>query len=128
MLSRRTFCRDLVGGAAGAMLLGGDVLAARQSPQTGVRRREVSIGGRRIKVVDVHAHCSIAEVAPIVRGSNLAAGGQGTGTPMRLLMDAMALRKRPDVGNPRPWTVGALAAGGVAVAARGVAKRAPRRP
>jgi hypothetical protein len=56
-------------------------------------------------------------------------GGPGTGTPMRLLMDAMALRKRPDVGNPRPWTVGVLAAGGVAVAARGVARRAaPRRP
>jgi Beta-lactamase len=47
-------------------------------------------------------------------------GGPGTGTPMRLLMDAMALRKRPDLGNPRPWTVGVLAAGGVALAARGV--------
>lgn len=59
-------------------------------------------------------------------------GGPGTGTPVRLLMDAMALHKRPDVRNPRPWAAGVLAAGGAALAVRGVraasTRAAPRRP
>jgi aminocarboxymuconate-semialdehyde decarboxylase len=94
MVSRRTFCRDLAGGAAGAILLRRDLLSLDQ--QAGARRREVTVGGRRIKVVDIHGHCSIPEVAALVRGSNLAGGAQTTGNlvlaPPRLeYMDAQGI-------------------------------------
>jgi aminocarboxymuconate-semialdehyde decarboxylase len=54
-------------------------------------RREVSIGGRRVKVVDIHCHCVI-DVADIVRGTALAKNAEGGGNqvlgPERLqLMD-----------------------------------------
>jgi aminocarboxymuconate-semialdehyde decarboxylase len=37
----------------------------------------VSIAGRRIKVVDVHCHCTIPEVAEVVKGTPLAKSGGG---------------------------------------------------
>ncbi len=35
-------------------------------------RREISVGGRRVKVVDIHAHCGFREVDDLIRGTNLA--------------------------------------------------------
>ena len=58
-------------------------------------------------------------------------GGPDAGTALRLLMDGMALRKRPDVLNPRPWTTGVLARRGAwrsAAARRSLRRTAPRRP
>jgi aminocarboxymuconate-semialdehyde decarboxylase len=61
------------------MLLGGKVFAgsaqqggAAASAAPGVRR-EVSIAGKRVKVVDVHAHCTIPEVAELVKDTPLSA-------------------------------------------------------
>ena len=55
--------------------------------------------------------------------------GPDAGAAPRLLMDGMALRKRPDALNPRPWATGVLAAGAVALAAGSAVRRtAPRRP
>ena len=55
-------------------------------------------------------------------------GGAGTGTAPTLLLDGMVLTKRADLSNPRRWSSALLAAGGVALAARGVVRRtAPRR-
>jgi len=61
------------------MLLGGKVFAgsaqqggAAASAAPGVRR-EVSIAGKRVKVVDIHAHCTIPEVAELVKDTPLAA-------------------------------------------------------
>jgi aminocarboxymuconate-semialdehyde decarboxylase len=61
------------------MLLGWKVFAgsaqqggAAASAAPGVRR-EVSIAGKRVKVVDVHAHCTIPEVAELVKDTPLAA-------------------------------------------------------
>lgn len=53
-------------------------------------RREVFVGGKRIKVVDVHAHCVIPEVADLGKASHLAAnagpnvGGMNVMGPARL--------------------------------------------
>jgi aminocarboxymuconate-semialdehyde decarboxylase len=80
MLTRRKFVKDVATGTAGLALLGGDLVSAAptwQQPTTAAKRREVSLGGRRIRVVDVHAHCSIPEVAEVLKGSKLAGGGQG---------------------------------------------------
>ncbi len=61
-----------------------DSVAASQAPQA---RRQVTLRGRRIKVVDVHAHCVIP-VTEIVKGSPLARMGDGAGNnllgPQRL--------------------------------------------
>jgi len=64
MPSRREFLKDVASGAAGLVLV----------PQAGapVRRREVSVGGRRVKVVDVHGHCLVPEVLDVIKDPALA--------------------------------------------------------
>lgn len=81
MQNRRDFLRTAAGATAGMMLPGSAF--ALQGMQGGAgaatpgKRREVSIGGKRIKVVDVHAHCVIPEVAGVIKDTPLAAtGGQ----------------------------------------------------
>jgi len=54
--SRRAFLAGLAGGATGVVLRG--IRAA------GAARREVRVGGRRVKVIDGHAHCAIPEAPP----------------------------------------------------------------
>ena len=40
-------------------------------PAKGVQRRRVTIGGKRVRVVDVHCHTAIPEVAPLTQGTPL---------------------------------------------------------
>lgn len=65
MHNRREFIRHLAA-APGAML------AARAAGQTNNSRREVRVGAKRVKVIDIHAHATIPEVADLVRDSPLA--------------------------------------------------------
>src|SRR4029077_14769355 len=62
-------------GTAGFALARGATGAAASAKRAGgpVRRREGSVGGRRIKVVDVHGHCLIPEVSDVIKDSPLAA-------------------------------------------------------
>jgi aminocarboxymuconate-semialdehyde decarboxylase len=60
--------RDFLGALAAAAFLSGTVPAALAQPT----RKQVSIGGRRIPVVDVHAHCVFPEVAALLEGTELA--------------------------------------------------------
>jgi aminocarboxymuconate-semialdehyde decarboxylase len=59
MVTRREFLKDVASGTAGLVLV----------PQAAgpVRRRQVSVGGRRVKVVDVHGHCMVAEVLDVIK-------------------------------------------------------------
>jgi aminocarboxymuconate-semialdehyde decarboxylase len=80
MRDRRDFLKSAAGAAAGMLLTGrASAGAALQggagAPAAPVKRREVSIGGKRVKVVDVHAHCVIPEVADVVKDTNLSANG-----------------------------------------------------
>jgi aminocarboxymuconate-semialdehyde decarboxylase len=86
MTNRRHFVRTIAG-AGGALALGGAFNGARGQGA----RRQVSIGGRRIKVIDIHCHCVI-DVSEAVKGTPLAKAGGGGGNqilgPQRLqLMD-----------------------------------------
>lgn len=74
MLDRRRFVKNLVGASAGMLLAGPSVLggAGRSLRAQAPRRREVALAGRRVKVVDIHAHCVIPEVAEIIKGTPLA--------------------------------------------------------
>ena len=75
MRNRREFFQGLAGGAAGVLIGGGAFTdAAAQTAQSGapVARREVRVGTRRVKVVDVHAHANFAEVADVIKDGPLA--------------------------------------------------------
>lgn len=88
MPNRRAFLRTVVAGAAGAYVTsrrGTDAVAAAIQAQPA--RRQAKVGGRRVRVIDVHAHCVIP-VEDIVQGSPLARMGSGAGNnilgPQRL--------------------------------------------
>jgi aminocarboxymuconate-semialdehyde decarboxylase len=86
MRSRRDFLKTAAGATTG-ILLSREAFAAPLSqgaPAAAGKRREVFIGGRRVKVVDVHAHCLIPEVWDLVKDTKLAsvAGRE----PRRLLL------------------------------------------
>jgi aminocarboxymuconate-semialdehyde decarboxylase len=72
MRNRRDFIRVLAGGMAGT------AYAAAQTPKSGpVTRREVRVGGKRVKVVDIHAHATFPEVADVVKDGPLARFARG---------------------------------------------------
>jgi aminocarboxymuconate-semialdehyde decarboxylase len=74
LANRRNFLKAVAAGAAGVWAGGASAMAAQPAPV----RRQVTIGGRPIRVVDIHAHC-IVPVEDIVKGTPLAGSGGGTG-------------------------------------------------
>jgi aminocarboxymuconate-semialdehyde decarboxylase len=81
MPSRRAFLHTLAGSAAGICASGWTGARAQSA------RREVTIAGKRVRVIDIHAHCVIP-VADVVKGTPLASSGGGGGNnilgPQRL--------------------------------------------
>src|SRR5260370_34656623 len=68
MLTRRNFIQNAAGAMAGIAFVGCDLLSARDAhAQSGGRRREVVVSGRRVKTVDVHAHCAVPEALALMR-------------------------------------------------------------
>ena len=92
MPSRRLFIKTVTGAAAGLAMGrsfpdaaaqargGGQGRGRGQAPQAAgaATRREVQVGGRRVRVVDVHAHATVDEVKPVVANTEFArnAGGR----------------------------------------------------
>ena len=103
MPNRREFLTQVAGATAGMFIAGrGLVEGGVGALQIGVpagKRREVFLGGRRIKTVDVHAHCFVPEVWDLVKDTPLAATAKGNltgnialGNPQRLWdMDAQGV-------------------------------------
>lgn len=103
MPNRRDFLRNAAGAAAGVFIGGrGLADAALTSLQIGAppgKRREVFIGGRRVKTVDIHAHTFVPEVWDLVKDTPLAAAAKNNltgpialGNPQRLIdMDAQGI-------------------------------------
>ncbi len=81
---RRTFLAQGLR-AAGVMFVGCEAAAAMQriSPQ---RRRPVTIKGRRVRTIDVHAHCVIPEAVTLLTGQ--------TSRPQPLVVDGASLDQR----------------------------------
>jgi aminocarboxymuconate-semialdehyde decarboxylase len=104
MRNRREFITTATGAAVGMIAGGAGLLDARAAlrqvnakPGT---RREVTIGGRRVKTVDLHAHCFVPDVMGVVKGTPLEQAAKGTlglatialGNPQRLIdMDAQGI-------------------------------------
>ena len=91
MPSRRDVLKTVVAGAAGVWGFAGSRLDGAM-PQAAPTRRQVTIGGRRIRVVDMHAHCVIP-VTQVVAGTPLASSGGGAALgPERLrIMDGQGV-------------------------------------
>lgn len=79
--------RQVLEAATGAALALSSLASA---PARAQARREVSLGGRRVKVVDIHAHAVIPAVADVVKGTELErrlAGNRVLGPERIELMD-----------------------------------------
>jgi aminocarboxymuconate-semialdehyde decarboxylase len=63
--TRREFIEESAGAMAGIAFVGCG-LADAASAQAQTRRREVVVNGRRVKTVDVHAHCSVPEAMTLM--------------------------------------------------------------
>ena len=99
MRNRREFIETVMRATAGAFMMtgslaeliaqgrggggGGQGRGAAAGPPTGpAQRRIVQVGGRRVRVVDIHAHATVDEVAPVVKGTEFersAGGGRAMG-------------------------------------------------
>jgi hypothetical protein len=65
MSTRREFLRKTVGAAAGVLFTDCPLVAmSRARAQT---RREVAVNGRRIRTVDIHAHCAVPEALALTQ-------------------------------------------------------------
>jgi aminocarboxymuconate-semialdehyde decarboxylase len=81
--NRRQFLKDAAGASAGMFLWGSGAQSSQsQAPprQAGAasKRREIRMGQRRIKTVDVHSHIALPEAAEVLKGTpleKLAGGG-----------------------------------------------------
>jgi aminocarboxymuconate-semialdehyde decarboxylase len=90
MSTRREFLKTAAGAAATACALGSaGSIAAQQAPA----RRQISVGGRRVRVVDIHAHATVSEVDPVVKGTPYEknAGGRPLGPDRIALIDKQGI-------------------------------------
>ncbi len=81
MPNRREFLKNVAGASAGMFLLGrGAAGETRFLSQAGgaTKRREVMVGNRRVKTVDVHAHVTVPEVEDFLKGTPLDRRGIGS--------------------------------------------------
>ena len=101
MPTRRSFIKTVTGAAAGLAICDSFPNAnsqgrgqrrgggARQIPEaTGpVTRREVQVGGRRVRVIDIHAHATVDEVKPVVANTEFARNAGGRALDMQRLQE-----------------------------------------
>jgi aminocarboxymuconate-semialdehyde decarboxylase len=92
MLNRRRFFKDTASAMAGMLVGGGSGAAGvRAQTRTTQERRQVVVGGRRVKTVDVHAHCEIPGIREMM-GDKAPANSSLTIGPQRVReMDAMGI-------------------------------------
>ena len=86
MANRRQFFKTLAGATAGMYVMGRGSAANMLSAQAA--RRQIMVGGRRMRVVDIHQHWDMALPAELVRGTpfeEFSKGGAGLDERIPLL-------------------------------------------
>jgi aminocarboxymuconate-semialdehyde decarboxylase len=78
MATRREFLQTTAGALAGLAFVGCDLIPASPA-HAQARRREVVVNGKRVKTVDVHAHCAVPEALALM---NLKLGGPALRTEL----------------------------------------------
>jgi aminocarboxymuconate-semialdehyde decarboxylase len=101
MQNRRDFFKALGFATAGAFVTSALVEGQGRgrgrgaaAPSGPVVRRQVSINGKRVRVVDIHAHATVPEVAPVVKGTPFereAGGGRDLGDERVALIDGQGI-------------------------------------
>lgn len=76
MANRRDFIKRIVGASAGVLFTGCEVcdaFAAARPAQagSGKKHKEVLVGKRRVKTVDVHCHVSVPETVELLKGTKI---------------------------------------------------------
>jgi len=91
MQNRREFVKTVASATAGLALGGRGLAEAGFLQAPAPARRQLSIGGKRVKVVDVHAHTFVPDVWEVVKNTKLAdqaknnlTGAIALGNPARL--------------------------------------------
>src|SRR6516165_2989317 len=103
MPNRRSFIKTVTGAAGLAMArsisdanaqvvrIGGQRRGggARQLPPSNgpVTRREVKVGDRRVRVIDIHAHATVDEVKPVVANTEFARNAGGRALDMQRVQE-----------------------------------------
>jgi aminocarboxymuconate-semialdehyde decarboxylase len=75
MGSRREFLRGF--GAASFGIVGLPCTCGRSLGQTALPRREISVAGSRVRTIDIHCHCGVADVLNVVAGTDLERPARG---------------------------------------------------
>jgi len=88
MVDRRTFCTRAALTVAGALAARSGLRAAARMQPRG--RRPVTVGGRRVKVIDVHAHCVVPGIMEMM--------GQKTTANAALMMGTSRLQQMDEQG------------------------------
>ena len=86
MPHRRDFLKTLAAGAAGTYVTGHGLGHASSLTQGQRPRRQVTIDGRAVKVIDVHAHCVIPveDIVPARRWPRAGAAAATTSSVRRV--------------------------------------------
>jgi aminocarboxymuconate-semialdehyde decarboxylase len=92
MQTRRDFIHGAASAAGAVVFTGCELLNARHAHAEGApRRREVVVSGKRVKTVDIHAHCAFPDVNAMM-GLKVAPVGLGHGAAERIQqMDAQGI-------------------------------------
>jgi aminocarboxymuconate-semialdehyde decarboxylase len=73
MATRREFLKGIAGATAGMMVSASPARSFLPPPQANAAtRRVVNVAGKRVKIIDVHAHCQFPEMAEVLKGTPLA--------------------------------------------------------
>ena len=67
MPNRREFFKKMAGATAGIVFSGCSLLRAAQQNGGAGKRRQVTVGGKRVKTIDVHAHVNVPEALALKR-------------------------------------------------------------
>jgi aminocarboxymuconate-semialdehyde decarboxylase len=92
MTTRRDFLQTSAGALAGLVFVGCDLLAASPA-RAQARRREVVVNGKRVKTVDVHAHCAVPEALALM---NQKLAGPGLRTDLDMATEVAGRLKAMD--------------------------------
>lgn len=87
MSNRRDFLKSAAQAAAGVVFTSCSLLAAAPADATKPsKRRQVMVGGKRIRTIDIHAHCSVPEAVAVMGAAPATGLGAGPAYQTALLM------------------------------------------
>jgi len=95
MPHRRGFLQAMTGAASGIVAASCCLVESGAQPGTRKARRTVTVGGRRVKTVDIHSHCAVPEALALMR---LPAGSSARWDSPQLIVGPDRLRVMDEQG------------------------------